>query len=366
MQTPLAVALGIEFPIFAFSHCRDVVAAVTNAGGVGVLGSTRQTPNELRIDLRWIEEAVEGRPYGVDLLFPSSSAADDEREAAVQIPERFREFVDELMERFSIPPPKDAAKYSRSGDNLIPTHERARQKLAVAMEHNPPLVASALGPLPPDIRDDLKDRGTKIIGLVGAPGQASRHVASGADIIVATGTEAGGHTGEISTLVLVPQVVDEVAPVPVLAAGGIADGRQIAAVVALGAQGVWTGSLWLMAAESDLEDVVKEKLVAATSRDTVRSRCLTGKPVRQLRTEWVAAWDAPNAPGTLPAPLQGVLVREMMTGIFDHNVERAMGTAVGQNVGMLHGVRPSRQIMFDLVNGYVDASSRVAELLETP
>lgn len=362
METTLAKRLAIDFPIFAFSHCRDVVAAVTNRGGVGVLGTTRQSVEELEYDLKWLDEHVKGRPYAVDLLFPASSAGEDEAVLADQLPAEHREFVEALMQRFAILPPKEPDRYSHNGDNLIPTHARARAKLDVIRQHDIRLVASALGPLPPDLADEFHERGALIVGLVGAPGQASRHVTAGADIIVATGTEAGGHSGEISTMVLVPQVVDEAAPVPVLAAGGIGDGRQIAAAMALGAQGVWTGSIWLTTVESDLDMEVKQKLLAASSRDTVRSRCLTGKPVRQLRTPWVDAWAGLDAPQPLPAPLQGMLVRDCMTGIFDHHVEEVMGTAVGQVVGMMHSIRSVRDVMDELIEGFLAGTESLRSL----
>ncbi|MEO5837561.1 MAG: nitronate monooxygenase family protein [Acidimicrobiales bacterium] len=363
MKTSLAHRLGIEFPIFAFSHCRDVVAAVSKAGGVGVLGTTRQSVEELEYDLRWLDENLVGQPYGVDVLFPSSSEGDDLVELAHRLPAEHLRFVEDLRTRFGIPAPKDPLAYSHSGDNLIPTHLRAREKVDVVFNHGPMLMASALGPAPPDIVERVHARGGLIAGLIGAPGQATRHVNAGADVIVAQGSEAGGHTGEISTLVLVPQVVDEVAPVPVLAAGGIGDGRQIAAAIALGAQGVWTGSIWLAAVESDVEDEVKAKLIQATSRDTVRSRCLTGKPIRQLRTPWVDAWGEEGAPSPLPSPLQGMLVRDTMTGIFDHRVEAVMGTAIGQIVGTITEVRRVRRIMDDLIEAYIEGSTRVADLL---
>ncbi|HWL41874.1 MAG TPA: nitronate monooxygenase family protein [Ilumatobacter sp.] len=363
MHTKVAEMLDIEFPIFAFSHCRDVVAAVTNAGGVGVLGTTRQSVEELEYDLRWLEEQVGGKPYAVDVLFPSESAGDDLDALWASIPKESIEFVADLRRRFGIPEPKDAGRYSHQGDNLIPTHLRARQKLDVVLDFAPKLLASALGPTPADIVEAMHARGSLIVGLVGAPGQATKHIAAGTDIIVAQGTEAGGHTGEISTLVLVPQVVDEAGSVPVLAAGGIGDGRQIAAAIALGAHGVWTGSIWLATVEADVEEEVTAKLIAASSRDTVRSRCLTGKPIRQLNTPWVAAWTEPGAPSALPAPMQGMLVRDTMTGIFDHRVSEVMGTAVGQIVGTIKDVRRARRVIEDLIEEYVEASMRVAELL---
>jgi NAD(P)H-dependent flavin oxidoreductase YrpB (nitropropane dioxygenase family) len=364
LKTELADRLGIEYPIFAFSHCRDVVAAVSETGGVGILGTTRQTLEELEYDLRWLDEHVGSRLYGVDLLFPVKSDGDDVEALALTIPESHVEFVRGLKDEFHIPPPKDPDKYAREGDNLIVTNERAREKFEVARHFGPKLFASALGPAPPGMAAALHDDGRLVVGLVGAPGQATRHVRAGADIIVAVGGEAGGHTGEIATMVLVPQVVDEVADTPVLAAGGIGDGRQIAAALALGAQGVWTGSIWLAAVESDVPEEVKRKLVTATSRDTRRSRCLTGKPVRQLTTPWVAAWDRPDAPDPLPAPEQGILVRDTMAGVFDHRIEPLMGTAVGQVVGMMGSVQRVRHIMDDLVQGFVEGALGVSSLLD--
>jgi NAD(P)H-dependent flavin oxidoreductase YrpB (nitropropane dioxygenase family) len=363
MQTSIAKRLEIEFPIFAFSHCRDVVAAVSMAGGVGILGTTRQTPEELEYDLRWLDDNLGGRTYGVDLLFPIKTKGDDLDQLRAEIPPEHTEFVNGLRQRFSIPDPK-GDEHCSEADNLIPTHAGAREKFAIAMMHKPKLFASALGPAPLDLAAEVHDSGRLIVGLVGAPGQATRHVAAGADIIVAQGGEAGGHTGEISTLVLVPQVVDEVPGTPVLAAGGIGDGRQIAAAIALGAEGVWTGSIWLATEESDVEEEVKAKLVAATSRDTTRSRCLTGKPIRQLRTPWVNAWAEEGAPSPLPSPQQGLLIRDTMAGIFQHRIDPLMGTATGQVVGMIHGVRRVRNVMTDLIDQFVDGAERVVNLLE--
>jgi NAD(P)H-dependent flavin oxidoreductase YrpB (nitropropane dioxygenase family) len=354
--------LGIEFPIFAFTHCRDVATAVSQAGGLGVLGTTRQSPEQLEIDLRWMDAHSGGRPYGVDLLFPASSAGEDEEQLLERIPAEHRRFVEGLMEQFGIRTPKNSAEYSPSGDNLIPTHRRALEKWDVAVAHQPALVASALGPAPQRVVDETHAYGGIVGGLVGAPGQAAVHVRQGADFVVAQGSEAGGHTGQVSTLVLVPQVVDEVPTTPVLAAGGIGDGRQIAASLALGAQGAWTGSIWLPTIESDVEEAVKRKLIGASSRDAVQSRCMTGKSIRMLRTPWVDAWESPDAPDALPAPLQGLLVRDAMTGIFEHNVESVMGTAVGQVVGMLDDVRSVRDVMYELVQEFADAMISLTSL----
>jgi NAD(P)H-dependent flavin oxidoreductase YrpB (nitropropane dioxygenase family) len=206
----------------------------------------------------------------------------------------------------------------------------------------------------------------KVAALCGAVAHAVRQVNQGVDIIVAQGTEAGGHTGDVGSIILWPEIVDAVGPdVPVLAAGGIADGRQIAAALALGCDGVWTGSMWLTVAESDMQPLVMEKLLEAGSRDTVRSRSWTGKPARMLRTEWTEAWEREDSPGTLPMPLQYMLVSEAQRRISKFQNKELTTMPVGQIVGRMNQVRPVRDVMFDLVEQYVDATGRLGQLQET-
>jgi NAD(P)H-dependent flavin oxidoreductase YrpB (nitropropane dioxygenase family) len=272
---------GIDLPIFAFSHCRDVVAAVSKAGGLGVLGALAFSPEQLEIELRWIDEHVGGRGYGVDVVMPASYAGAGELdpdhmadELDRMIPEPHRQFVEKVLAEHHVPPlPDDEDK---PVGLLGWTHEGARPQVDVALAHPTKLLVNALGPPPRDIVDLAHEHGVKVAALVGSVQQAQRQVNQGVDMIVAQGHEAGGHTGEVATMVLVPEVVDAVAPVPVLAAGGIGSGRQIAAAMALGAEGVWTGSIWLTTAESDMTPLVVDKLLHATSRDTVRSRVMTG------------------------------------------------------------------------------------------
>lgn len=364
MRTVVCDMLGIDVPIFAFTHCRDVVVAVSRAGGLGVLGTTRYSPEQLEIELSRIDEQLQGKPYGVDMLFPATSEGDDEDELRKRIPTPHRAFVDALRDRFHIPPPKTAAGqgHSEFGDNLINTHHRARQAFEVAISHPIRFLASALGPLPEDVAERAKAKGVKTAGLVGRPEHARKHVAAGADIIIAQSYEAGGHSGDIGGMVLWPQVVDAVAPIPVLAAGGIVSGRQIAAALTLGAAGVWMGSVWLPTWESELHPVVKEKLLRTTSRDTLRSRCLTGKPIRQLRTPWVEAWDAVDAPKPLPAPLQGLLVRDSMVGAFEHEVKEVMGTAVGQGISMVRESLTVRDVMYGMFEDFAETGERMTAL----
>ncbi len=294
-------------------------------------------------------------------MFPVSGELEDEAALRSRIPELYRLFVAELMERFGVSPPKEGGAFSPYGDNLVYSIKDAREKFNLIFEHDVRLYASALGPAPADLVEQIHDKGSLVAGMVGKPGQAARHVNVGSDIIVAQGTEAGGHTGEISTFVLVPQVVEEVPGVPVLAAGGVGHGRQIAASLALGAEGVWTGSIWLTTRESDVDEIVIEKLLQARSTDTIRSRALTGKPSRQLRTDWVEAWESEDAPEPLAAPLQGLLVRDAIVGIAEHRVEPLMGTPAGQVIGMTNQRKAVRNVVFSLVAEYVDELERLAD-----
>jgi NAD(P)H-dependent flavin oxidoreductase YrpB (nitropropane dioxygenase family) len=355
MRTSLCDLLGIEYPIVAFSHCRDVVAAVSRCGGLGVLGAATFSPDELDRELTALEKQCPGRPYGVDLVFPVKYRGDDEVELRRMIPPEHIEFVHQLEDRFGIPP-----RTSTDESSTVRGHVRAREQWDVARGHDVALLASALGPAPLDVQDSAHAAGILTAGLVGAVRHTKAHVAAGTDVIIAQGTEAGGHSGDISTLVLVPQIVDAVGPRPVLAAGGIGDGRQIAAALALGAVGVWTGSVWLTTAESDTHPVLKEKLLGASSQDTLRSKCRTGKTVRQLRTPWVEAWEAPTAPTPLPAPLQQMLVRDATLSAVEHGVADALGTPIGQVVGMMNDRRPVRPVIDRLIAEYVEAVGRVA------
>lgn len=376
MQTRVSDMLGVEFPILAFSHCRDVVAAVTNAGGFGVLGAVAHSPEQLEIDLAWIEEQVHGRSYGVDLLLPAKYAGADEgglnRDAITQLlPPAQQQFVDEILARYEVPPlPADADRRTRL-DLMRVSPKGYEPLLDVAFAHNIRLVASALGAPPPDLVERAHAAGVSVAALAGTVAHAERHKNAGVDVIVAQGTEAGGHTGEIATMVLVPDVVDAVSPTPVLAAGGIASGRQIAAAMALGAEGVWCGSVWLTTEEAETQPAVKEKFLSATSRDTIRSRSLTGKPARMLRSAWTDEWEKEDAPPPLAMPLQSALVAEAQTRIARAATNPGSGANqlanyfVGQVVGRMDKVKPARQVVLDMVNEYADVVARFAEQANT-
>ncbi|MGB8389727.1 nitronate monooxygenase [Mycobacterium sp.] len=373
MHTRVAEMLGVEFPICAFSHCRDVVAAVTNAGGFGVLGAVAHSPKHLQSELTWIDEQTNGKPYGVDLLLPpkyvgAEQGGIDADQVRALLPGEHRAFVDDLLLRYGITAPTDEARASRGGLNISP--KGYEPLLEVAFSHDIRLIASALGPPPADLVERAHHHGVLVAALAGTRKHALRHVAAGVDLIVAQGTEAGGHTGEVATMVLVPEVVDAVAPTPVIAAGGIARGRQVAAALALGAEGVWCGSVWLTTEEAETAPVVKQKFLAASSSDTVRSRSMTGKPARMLRTAWTDEWDRPDSPDPLGMPLQSALITESQVRINQaaaHAGSQARELAtyfVGQVVGSLDRVRPTRSVVLDMVEEFIDTVGRLENLVE--
>ena len=368
MQTPLCEELGIEYPIFAFTHCRDVVAAVSKAGGIGVLGAVGFSPEQLEVELEWIDDNVDGKPYGVDTVMPQKAVevhgtdpADLKAQIEAMIPEEHEQYVQELITRFELPElPTD----TDVGGVLGWAEDVARRHLDVAFAHPIKLIANALGSPPRDVIEEAHGHGVKVAALGGKVQHAQRQVNDGVDIIVAQGHEAGGHTGDVTTMVLVPEVVDAVAPVPVLAAGGIGSGRQIAAALALGAQGVWLGSLWLGTAESNSGPGLMQSYMDATSSDTVRSRCYTGKPARMLRNEWTAAWEPDAGPGALGMPLQNILTSEANARIARSGRPDLQFAPVGQIVGSMNEIRPVRDVIFDLVEEYIETAERLGQSVD--
>ncbi|MEU8786414.1 nitronate monooxygenase family protein [Streptomyces sp. NPDC048637] len=360
MQTELSNTLGAEHAVFGFTPFPAVAAAITRAGGFGVLGAVRYTaPDELARDLDWMQEHTDGLPYGLDVVMPAKKVEDvSEAEVEAMIPEEHRRFVTELLEKHQVP---RLAEGEASGWRITGWMEQvARSQLDVAFDYPIKLLANALGSPPADVIGRAHEHGILVAALAGSPRHALHHKAAGIDIVVAQGYEAGGHTGEIATMVLTPEVVAAVDPLPVLAAGGIGTGEQIAAGLALGAQGVWLGSLWLTTEEAQLHSRrLTAKLLAAGPGDTVRSRALTGKPARQLRTAWTDAWDDPSGPGPLPMPLQGLLVAEANSRIQRHEVEPLLGTPVGQIVGRMNSERSVQAVFDELTRGFERAIDRI-------
>ncbi len=380
MQTRVTKMLGIDFPIFAFTHCRDVVAAVTNAGGIGVLGAVAHTPEQLEIDLKWIAEQTKGKPFGVDLLIPrkyvgAESGGFDSNSLKSMLPDAHREWIEEVLQRYGVPalPPAEAGsdREQRGMAGLRVDTKSMEPLIEVSFAHKVALIASALGTPPRWLVDKAHAAGIPVAALAGRVDHAVAHKEGGVDLIIAQGTEGGGHTGEIATMVLIPQVVDAVAPVPVLAAGGIANGRQMAAALALGAEGVWCGSVWLTTHEAETSPTIREKFLAATSADTRRSRSLTGKPARMLRTAWTDAWEEPGAPEPLPMPLQSMLVADSQRRIHrvahkaDSPARPLVTYFVGQVVGQMNVPMSSRDVVRMMAEECLDTLERLNQLSQT-
>jgi NAD(P)H-dependent flavin oxidoreductase YrpB (nitropropane dioxygenase family) len=317
------------------------------------------------MELTWIEDQVGHLPYAVDIVLPATSLDRDEDDPDIQgrlevmIPDGHRHFVEEILSSHGVgPDPEPAPSTARIGNTAA---ERALAD--VALGHRPRMLVNALGPMPKAIVDRVHQAGMLAGGLVGSPAHAERQRANGVDVMVAQGTEAAGHTGQISTMVLVPQIVDAVSPAPVLAAGGIASGRQIAAALALGAQGVWTGTIWLTVDEADTDPVLKARILEATSMDTTQTKSMTGKPNRFLRNDWTEAWAAPGAPDPLPWPLQLKLTSPALRRINRAAHPRLVGTSVGQAVGMVTAARPARRVLLELVEQFTDAISDLNDIV---
>ena len=375
MNSRLCDELGIEFPLFAFSHCRDVIAAVTNAGGFGVLGAAGHSPETLDIELNWIDAQVGGKSYGVDLLVPTSMDSKEHALTAAEledrIPEEHKRYIAQLLAQHDIDTGDlwDNSVQEGVGDNM--REVGAGRILDAAFAHPVKLVVNALG-VPPDFMfERARAKGIKVGALAGAKEHAIKHAEAGVDVIIVSGTEAGGHCGEVSTMVLLPEVLDALAPYGnrshVVAAGGIVTGRQMAACMAMGAAGVWTGSVWLTTAEAETLPIVKEKMLAANSRQTVRSRSRTGKYTRQLKSAWTDAWTAEEAPDPLPMPLQGVLAGAAFRKInklaqSDHPGARQLANYyVGQGVGLMNETTSARSVVYNFMQDFADAAERLAD-----
>jgi NAD(P)H-dependent flavin oxidoreductase YrpB (nitropropane dioxygenase family) len=369
MTSKLCAQLGIDFPLFAFSHCRDVVAAVSKAGGFGVLGATAFNPEQLAVELDWIDAHVDGKPYGIDVLIPENLSVGHEldltsKTLAARIPQGHKDFVDGLLAQHGVAP---AGTHARARDDAPPPFwpAEAMELLRVAFEHPIKMIVNALGVPPAEMIQMGRDHGVPVGALAGAKEHALRLAAAGVDVIVAQGGEAGGHCGEVSTLVLIPETVRALKQggydIPVLAAGGIMTGAQMAACMAMGAAGAWTGSVWLATLESETSEIFREKMVAARSRDTVRSKGRTGKYSRQLKSAWTDAWEDEASPGALPMPMQS-LISEPALRLADKaaaggNVEaRQLVTYfVGQGVGLVDHVTSARSVVQSFIEDYADA-----------
>lgn len=378
MNSELCEKLGCEFPLFAFSHCRDVVAQVSKAGGFGVLGAVGHSPESLEIELNWIDEQVGDKPYGIDLIVPTSLA---DREGSLtpeelmdRVPDVHRRHVENILAEHGIDT-KDLWSEEISadhGDNL--RESGASAQLEVALQHPIKVVVNALGAPPKFMLDQAAAKDVLVGALTGSREHAIKNVEAGVDFLVVSGTEAGGHCGEISTLVVVPEVLETLRQqdmeVPVLAAGGIVTGRQMAACMTMGAAGVWTGSVWLTTSEAETLPSIKEKMLAANSRQTVRSKSRTGKYTRQLRSPWTDAWGTAEAPEPLPMPLQGLVSGPPLRRIDKlaeggHQGAKQLATYwVGQGVGLMNDPLSTRAVVQNFMQDFACAYEHIQDVVE--
>ena len=373
MKTDICKKLGIEYPIFAFTHCRDVVVAVSKAGGIGVLGAVGYSPEQLKEELDWIDEHIGDYPYGVDTVIPQKYEGMDEKDPEQlleslqkMIPTGHREFVEKLLSDNGVPeaPETNGPK----GGLLGWTEATAEPQIDEALKHpNVKLIANALGTPPADMIKKIQDKGVLIGALCGKIKQAVAHKDAGLDFVIAQGGEGGGHTGEIGSIVLWPQIVDAVDGLPVLAAGGIGSGRQMAAAMSTGVQGVWCGSLWLAVEEAAAQPAEKESYLNATSEDTIRSKAWTGKPARMLKNKWTEAWENPDNPDPLPMPLQGMITFDAMrrTSMYaaSGSTQEVSFNAAGQVIGQVKQVESVKDVIFRMINEYLDSIDRLNNLL---
>ena len=373
MKTEICKKLGIEYPIFAFTHCRDVVVAVSKAGGIGVLGAVGFSPEQLKEELDWIDQNIGDHPYGVDTVIPQKYEGMDEKnpeqlleQLQKMIPDEHRKFVNTLLTENGVPeaPETNGPK----GGLLGWTEATAEPQIEEALKHTKvKLIANALGTPPASMIKKIQNKGVLIGALCGKIKQALAHKKAGLDFIIAQGGEGGGHTGEIGSIVLWPQIVDAVGDLPVLAAGGIGNGRQMAAAMSTGAQGIWCGSLWLTVEEAAAQPAEKELYLNATSEDTIRSKAWTGKPARMLKNKWTEAWENPDNPDPLPMPLQGMITFDAMrrTSMYagTGNTQDVSFNAAGQVIGQVNQIETVKDVMYRLINEYLDSIDRLHSLL---
>lgn len=373
MHTQICDDLGIEVPIFAFSHCRDVVVEVSKAGGLGVLGAGFMNAEQLKEELNWIDEHIGDRPYGVDVVIPQSYVGRDEADLTEQkladkfwsmIPAEHAEFAESLLESHGVPEWPEEGRPPILGwtlQTVMPCIEEALTR------PNCKLIANALGTPPDHVIKMVKDSGRMIGALCGKTRQAVAHKEAGLDFVVAQGSEGGGHTGEICSTVLWPEIVDAVAPLPVLAAGGIGNGRQMLSAMAMGAAGVWTGSLWLTVEEAHAQPAQKQSLLEAGIEDTVRTKAWTGKGARVLRNEWTDAWDSSETPDPLPMPLQGLVTADAMRRTETYaGVDQTQKVALnicGQVIGQINHVESCRSVVYRLINEYLESLEHLNQML---
>ena len=359
-RTTLCSRLGIKLPIFGFSHSIEVTVALAEAGGFPVFGAARETPARIAEDIALLKRRLGGRAFGVDLMYPKLAGDESSRdEAKKKLPAEHVAFVAKLKEKYAIPA---AVKPNFFADQIRNQAFFDAQTEAV-LESGVDAVVTAVG-LPKRVVEAARARGKTTFAMVGSARHVSAARDAGIDILVAQGYDAGGHTGPVGTYSLVPQVVEASGGLPVLAAGGVGHGRQIAAAFALGAEGVWLGTAWLSTREYGTPPALLRKLLAARSEDTVITRAHSGKPCRVVRSGWSDEWDADGAPKPLPMPYQHVLTGELLAAIEEHQVEPLVYEAAGQSVAWFNELTTVGEVVARLARETEEALAHMRRTLK--
>jgi len=342
LRTRLCDLLGVELPIVAFTHCRDVAVAAINAGAFAVLGEALRSADDIAADVRWVRDRVPGKPFGIDLVLPSSSPPEGSAEELLaEIPSGHREFADRIKAKYDVPEPRGPVALRQWGGL---NQQLGRAQIDVLLDERVPVIATGLG-CPDFLIDAAHERGLRVFGLIGLAQQAERQLERGVDAVVAQGYDAAGHTGAMGTFSLVAQVASRAGATPVVAAGGATTGRHLAAALCLGAAGIWAGTAWLASAESDVDEVVKARILAASGDDTTRTDCISGKTMRVLTSPWTEEWQRPDAPAVLRSPYQMLLSSDYLQAANDHRRGDLMTEAAGQGVGFVIDRRPTATIV---------------------
>lgn len=374
MRTRICDLVGVDFPLFAFTHHKEVVAAVSKAGGFGVLGVVGFGPGALKAQLEWLDANVDGKPYGIDVAIPEKlgvEAAEERLTSHVlraRIPSEYWSFATEFLKRFDIDPEMKVPSDDDHEIGYMP--DNAERALDVAFEHPVRLVVQALGRVPAFMIEKARSHGVPVGALVGNAEHARKQVDIGVEVLIPQGYESGGHGADLSTMVLVPEVVRAVrsSNASVLAAGGIVTGQQMAAAMAMGADGAWTGSVWLATEESGLSLAAREKLIEANARDTLKTRAGSGKMSRQTRSAWTEAWDVEGGLSPLPMPFQNQLTAFVMEraerAIQSGNLKarQVINQTVGQGVGMMDEIKSAGAVVAEFRRDYKAARERLLAL----
>lgn len=337
IRTALTDLVGIEYPICSAGMARvsqaDLTVAVSNAGGLGCLGGVSYMPDDLRAELAQIKARTD-KPFAVNLLLPDSLTSEDEAQWAP-----VRKLWDSMA---------DADRDKMRGVEALLTPGAVAKQVEIVLDARPDVVVLTFA-YPDWFIAECRDRGIKLMALAGSLGAAKQAADAGIDLIVAQGTEAGGHTGYVSTMTLVPAVIDAIST-PVIAAGGIADARGLAAALSLGAQGAWVGTRFIASPEAYGSDVFKQRVVDGTFQDTTITFSYSGKRMRAFANEWTERWTGGKDEASGFPTQYAVAGTRVETGYQDGDLAEGM-MPVGQTLGLVHEVTPAAEIVRSMGDG---------------